>query len=141
MDQYLYYNDEKTRFEVGDVIKLGNKEIADKCFTELKTVMPDLPDYESYYINKWDNYTTYLPGDEKKRPAVQSPIDNLLFIGDMSFVPHPAVFMEKTNVTAKWATNILLDKIGQKDGKIKILRSGSPSSLVGTLSVLTGVKA
>jgi uncharacterized protein with NAD-binding domain and iron-sulfur cluster len=66
-------------------------------------------------------------GDEGKRPATQSPIDNLLFIGDISFVPHHCVYMEKTNVTAKWAVNLILDKVGQKDGKITILPSGTPS--------------
>lgn len=67
---------------------------------------------------------------------MQSPIDNLLFIGDISFVPHPAVFMEKTNVTAKWATNLLLDKIGQQEGKIEILVSGTHSA---TTHLLEGV--
>ncbi|MGK5091168.1 FAD-dependent oxidoreductase [Deltaproteobacteria bacterium TL4] len=110
-----------------------NAEIAEKCHAELKTVMPDLPPYQSYYLNKWRHYTTYHPGDESLRPPIQSPFDNLLFIGDMAFVPHPAVFMEKTNVTAKWATNLLLDKIGQKEGKIKILMSGTPSNLIAGL--------
>ena len=30
---------------------------------------------------------------------------------------------EKTNMTAKWATNLIFDKIGQKEGHIRILPS------------------
>lgn len=89
--------------------------------------MPDLPEPSAWYVNRWFNYTAYRVGDEGNRPAVQSPIDNLLFIGDIAFVPHHAIFMEKTNVTAKWATNLLLDKIGQKAGRITILATGTPS--------------
>ena len=109
------------------VTGLSSREIAMLCHAELKTWMPDLPDPSSWYVNRWFNYTAYRVGDEGNRPAVQSPIDNLLFIGDISFVPHHAVYMEKTNVTAKWATNLLLDKIGQKVGHIRILPAGTPS--------------
>lgn len=103
------------------------EEIAALCYEELKTVIPDLPPPRSAYVNRWHHYTGYHVGDEKRRPPVQSPIDNLLFIGDLSFVPHPAVFMEKTNVTAKWATNLILEKAGMKEGYIRILVSGTPS--------------
>lgn len=106
---------------------LSDEEIVEACYKELQAVMPDIPPQKSFYVNRWRHYTAYRVGDNANRPDVQSPIDNLLFIGDMAFVPHPAVFMEKTNVTAKWATNILLDKIGQKEGKIKILSSGTPT--------------
>lgn len=115
------------------------REIADLCHTELKSVMPDLPDYADAYVNRWHHYNGYGVGIEAKRPPIQSPIDNLLFIGDMAFVEHEAVFMEKTNVTAKTATNLLLDKIGQQEGKIEILRSGSPSVAIGALKSMTSV--
>jgi uncharacterized protein with NAD-binding domain and iron-sulfur cluster len=78
-------------------------------------------------------------GDEKKRPPIQSPFENLLFIGDMVFVPHPAVFMEKTNVTAKWAVNLLLDKIGQAEGRIEILPSGTPTPWIPLLQSVSSV--
>lgn len=110
-----------------DVASLSSKEIAQRCWGELKTVMPDLPQPTGWYVNRWHSYTAYRVGDERNRPPVQSPIENLLFIGDNAFVPHPAVFMEKTNVTAKWATNLLLDKIGKPEAKITILASGTPS--------------
>lgn len=115
------------------------REIANLCHTELKSVMPDLPDYADAYVNRWHHYNGYGVGIEAKRPPIQSPIDNLLFIGDMAFVEHEAVFMEKTNVTAKTATNLLLDKIGQQEGKIEILRSGSPSVAIGALKSMTSV--
>lgn len=104
-----------------------SKEIAMLCHSELKFMSPSLPEPTSWYVNRWDTYTCYRVGDEMNRPGTQSPLDNLLFIGDVAFVPSHAVYMEKTNVTAKWAVNVLLDKIGQKDGKIKILPVGTPS--------------
>ena len=103
-----------------------DKEIADRCHAELKTMMPDIPEMESFYVNRWRNYTACRVGDNANSPAVQSPVDNLLFVGDMPAIDHSAVFMEKTNVTSKMATNLLLDKIGQKEGKITILPSGTP---------------
>ncbi len=121
------------------VSSLSSKEIAWKCWQELKTVMPDLPEPSGWYVNRWNNYTAYHVGDERNRPAVQSPIDNLLFIGDNAFVPHPAVFMEKTNVTAKWATNLLLDKIGKPEDKITILVSATPSLSTTALQAVDSV--
>ena len=121
------------------VASLNSKEIAWKCWGELKAVMPQLPEPTGWYVNRWNNYTAYHVGDERNRPAVQSPIDNLLFIGDNAFVPHPAVFMEKTNVTAKWATNLLLDKIGKPEAKITILASGTPSLTTQALRAVNSV--
>ena len=115
------------------VAHLSNQEIADRCYAELKTVIPGLPPYRDFFVNRWHHYTGYYPGDEGRRPPLQSPIENLLFIGDLAFVPHPAIFMEKTNVTAKWATNLLLEKIGQKEGAIEILPSGTPGLIVDAL--------
>lgn len=115
-------------------------EIADLCYQELKSVIPDLPPPRSAYVNRWTTYTGYHVGDEGRRPPVQSPIDNLMFIGDLAFVPHPAVFMEKTNVTAKWATNLILDKAGIKEGRIKILVSGTPSVVTDLMKAATQVQ-
>lgn len=120
---------------------LSTKEIADLCHEELKATIPGLPDYQDAYVNRWHHYNGYGVGIEAKRPPIQSPIDNLLFIGDLAFVNHEAVFMEKTNVTAKTATNILLDKIGQKEGKIEILMSGTPSASIKALKAITSVYA
>ncbi|CBL45427.1 Hypothetical protein HDN1F_18440 [gamma proteobacterium HdN1] len=117
----------------------STQEIADLCHEELKSVIPNLPPYRDAYVNRWHHYNGYGVGIEAKRPPIQSPIDNLLFIGDMAFVAHPAVFMEKTNVTAKTATNILLDKCGITEGKIKILMSGTPSVAVDALKAVTSV--
>ncbi|MFP5384207.1 MAG: FAD-dependent oxidoreductase [Gammaproteobacteria bacterium] len=114
-------------------------EITDLCYQELKQVIPDLPPPVSSYVNRWHHYNGYKVGTEKYRPAVQSPIDNLLFIGDLPFVPHPAVFMEKTNVTAKWATNLLLKKAGIAEGQIRILVSGTPSFTVDLMKMRDSV--
>jgi isorenieratene synthase len=113
------------------------KAIAMACHEELKIMMPNLPEPQSWYVNRWFNYTNYQVGDEGNRPATQSPVDNLFFIGDISFVPQHCVYMEKTNVSAKWVTNLILDKIGQSTGKITILPSGTPS-LSTDLARLTG---
>ena len=119
---------------------LSTKEIADKCYEEYKIVMPNLPPYQSYYVNRVNNYTRWLPGDENKRPAIQSPIDNLLFIGDAVFIPQAATLMEKTNVTAKIATNLILEKSGQKEGGITLLQTGTPSRLVDFMRKFVSVE-
>lgn len=121
------------------VQNLSSKEIAYLCYDELKAVMPNLPEPSSWYVNRWHNYNAYHVGSEKNRPAVQSPIANLMFIGDNAFVPHPAVFMEKTNVTAKWVTNMILEKEGMSAHAIKILPSGTPSGLIKGLSAVRSV--
>ena len=102
------------------------RTIAMLCHDELKSIMPNLPEPQAWELNRWQNYTTYRVGVEMSRPAIQSPIENLLYIGDIAYVPTHALYMEKTNVTAKWAVNLLLDKIGQKAGRIKILPVGTP---------------
>jgi hypothetical protein len=48
--------------------------------------------------------------------------------------------MERTNVIAKMVTNLLLDKIGSKEGKITILKSGTPDLYISLLKNLTSVK-
>lgn len=105
----------------------SSKEIAALVHQDLKNFIPDLPDFKGWYVNRWNTYMNCEVGEEAKRPAVQSPIDNLFFIGDIVAVPHTCQWMEKTNVTAKWATNLILDKIGQKEGRITIL----PSAILG----------
>ncbi|MDZ4725658.1 MAG: FAD-dependent oxidoreductase [Leptospira sp.] len=122
-------------------VGMTNSDIAKKVHEELKLVVPTLPEYSEFYINRWDTYTGFRPGDEANRPEIQSPISNLYFIGDWVFVPHHSVFMEKTNVTAKMVTNIILDKEKQTKGKIEILRSGTPDWPVDLLSLFTSVKA
>ena len=111
---------------------LTNEEIARRAFDELKFVIPDMPEYADYYVNKWHNYTGARTGERALRPDIQSPIDNLLVIGDLAKFHGIELGMEKTNITAKLATNILLDKIGEKNGHITILEPGTPN-LVGDL--------
>ncbi len=130
----------ETQIAKTDLVEgLSTAAIADLCYGELKTVMPNLPPPLSSYVNRWHNYNAYRVGSESHRPAVQSPIDNFLIVGDNAFVPHPAVFMEKTNVTAKWATNLILDKAGMAQHRIEILPSGTPSTLIHGLSEVRSV--
>ena len=116
------------------------KDIARAVHEELKTVIPQLPEPSEFYINRWDNYSGYRPGDEVNRPGIQSPVDNLMFIGDWVYVPQQSVFMERTNVTAKMLTNHLLKKIGQKDGEIEILQSGTPDWMTKFAGKFTTVR-
>lgn len=66
-------------------------------------------------------------GEEARPPTIQSPIDNLLFVGDVVSIAHTVEWMEKTNVTAKWVTNLLLERAGQKECRVTIL----PSAMLG----------
>jgi uncharacterized protein with NAD-binding domain and iron-sulfur cluster len=124
-----------------ELLKLPFPEIAKKVDADLRLIIPDLPKYTEFYINHWDTYTGMRPGDEANRPTIQSPIENLLFIGDWVYVNHHSVFMERTNVMAKSVTNLLLDKIGQKEGKITILKSGIPDLATDLLKYITSVRS
>jgi uncharacterized protein with NAD-binding domain and iron-sulfur cluster len=115
--------------------------VAEAVHEELKQVVPALPTPSEFYINRWDTYTGYRPGDERNRPGIQSPVDNLMLIGDWVYVPQHSIFMERTNVCAKWVTNLILDKAGQKEGKIKILESGTPDWMLSMLGAVTSVRA
>jgi uncharacterized protein with NAD-binding domain and iron-sulfur cluster len=126
---------------IKEVHHLSSKEIADLVHTELKLILPDLPNYSEFYINKWDNYTASRPGDEQNRPTISSPVENLYFIGDWVFIPHHCVFMEKTNVTAKMVTNLILEKEKLNSGKITLLNSGTPDWTVDLLSLFFSVKS
>jgi len=114
-------------------------EIAEAVHRELKTIMPALRDYTDFYINRWDTYTGFRPGDEKKRPEIQSPVENLMFIGDWVHIPTLTVFMERTNVSAKMVTNLILEKSGIKEGRIEILKSGTPDWPTDLIGLFTGV--
>lgn len=126
---------------LSSIRELNSKEIADLVHSELKLILPDLPEFSEFYINKWDNYTASRPGDEGNRPTITSPISNLYFIGDWVFIPHHCVFMEKTNVSAKMVTNILLEKENIECPKITILKSGTPDWSIDLLSVLISVNS
>lgn len=124
-----------------ELLRYSHKEIADLVHGELKQIFPDIKPYSEFYINRWDTYTGFRPGDEANRPQIQSPIENLLFIGDWVFVDQHSVFMERTNVMAKTVTNLLLEKIGSTEGKLTILKSGTPDPLIGMLKFFTKVRS
>ena len=120
------------------ISKLWTAEIAELCYQEMKTMMPDLPKPKAWYVNRWTTFTSNRVGEVRKKPLMQSPIDNLLFIGDIALLPQlkaDPVGIEKCNVTAKLVTNLLLDKIGQKEGKITILPSSTPGLSSRTLAL------
>lgn len=123
-----------------ELLKYSHKEIAKIVHEELKLILPDLNDFSEFYINHWDTYTGFRPGDEANRPAMQSPIENLLFIGDWVFIDQHSVFMERTNVMAKTVTNLLLNKIGSKEGFITILKSGTPDWPTDILKYITSIR-
>ncbi|MEN8177942.1 MAG: FAD-dependent oxidoreductase [Pseudomonadota bacterium] len=118
---------------------LDDEEIVSRVHEELKILMPDLPEPSDFYVNKWHTYSPQRVGFEALRPAIQSPIDNLLLIGDWVKTDHLSVYMEKTNVSAKLVTNLLLEKIGQPEGRIKILQSGTPNRIIETCKSLYSV--
>lgn len=112
---------------IASVAGLDNEGIAKQVFAELKSMFPEIPDYVDFYVNKWNNYTGAIVGERKLRPDIQSPYDNLLLIGDLVNFHGIELGMEKTNVTAKMATNLILDKAGQQEGKITLLECGTPN--------------
>ncbi len=109
---------------------LNDDEIMRVVQEELEMAVPGLPKPLDFYLNRWDTYSPQRVGYEANRPTVQSPIDNFFIIGDWVKTDHLSVYMEKTNVSAKMATNLIMEKIGLKKHKAKILASGSPNLLV-----------
>jgi uncharacterized protein with NAD-binding domain and iron-sulfur cluster len=121
----------ETQIADTDKVKgLGDEEIVRLVHEELKLLMPDLPKPTDFYINRWDTYSPQRVGYEANRPSIQSPIENLFFIGDWVKADHLSVYMEKTIVAAKIVTNLLLDKIGQGQGKMKILQSADSNAVL-----------
>jgi hypothetical protein len=47
--------------------------------------------------------------------------------------------MEKTYVAAKMAVNLILDHAGQRQGKMKIFKSGTPSAIISTCRELFSI--
>jgi uncharacterized protein with NAD-binding domain and iron-sulfur cluster len=107
-----------------------DEEIVRVALEELRMVIPDLPYPTDFYINRWDTYSPQRVGYEANRPTVKSPIDNFFIIGDWVRTDHMSVYMEKTNVAAKMAVNLIMDRIGQGKYQARVLPSGSPSLLV-----------
>ena len=60
----------------------------------------------------------------------------MLFIGDWVRTDHQSVYMEKTCVSAKMATNRLLELAGIEEGRITILQSGTPNTLVNLMRLI-----
>jgi uncharacterized protein with NAD-binding domain and iron-sulfur cluster len=106
---------------------LTDDEIMRIAQEELEMAIPGLAKPLDYYLNRWDTYSPQRVGYEANRPTIQSPIDNFFIIGDWVKTDHLSVYMEKTNVSARMVTNLLMEKIGKKKHKVRILPSGSPN--------------
>jgi uncharacterized protein with NAD-binding domain and iron-sulfur cluster len=109
------------------LVNLPDEEIMKIAQGELEIAIPGLPKPLDFYLNRWDTYSPQRPGYEANRPTVESPIDNFFIIGDWVRTNHLGVYMEKTNVSAKMATNLIMEKIGMPKYKVRIMPSGSPS--------------
>ncbi len=108
---------------------LTDDEIMNIVQGELEIAIPGLPKPLDYYLNRWDTYSPQRPGYEANRPTIESPIENFFIIGDWVRTNHLGVYMEKTNVSAKMATNLIMERIGQPQHKARVLPSGSPNLL------------
>jgi uncharacterized protein with NAD-binding domain and iron-sulfur cluster len=125
--------------DAGRVARMTDDMIASLVHEELKIVMPDLPTPTDFYVNRWDNYSPQRVGNEALRPPIQSPIENLFLIGDWVKTDHLSVYMEKTCVAAKMATNCLVDRVGRSEGRMTILRSGTPSAIIAACRTLYSI--
>lgn len=88
---------------------------------------------------QWPCQPADIPDRFRNARRDDAPVENLLFIGDLVSIPHQAIFMEKTNVSAKMATNILLEKAGIRDGRITLLPSFTPSATTLALRMVGSV--
>ncbi len=112
------------------LVGLPDEDIMKIAHGELEIAIPGLPQPLDFYLNRWDTYSPQRPGYELNRPTVESPIDNFFIIGDWVRTNHLGVYMEKTNVSAKMATNLIMERIGMPKYKARVLPSGSPSLLL-----------
>jgi len=120
---------------------LTNEEIADLVDTDLRNLIPGLPNYSDIRMMHWDNFTCATVGAEAIRPQMKSAYDNFLILGDWIALEHNCFLMEKVTVNAKRAVNYLLDDIGQKEGRMNILESWTPNLTVEAARKLFSVKA
>jgi uncharacterized protein with NAD-binding domain and iron-sulfur cluster len=119
---------------------LSNYEIAQNLHADLKALMPGLPDVKDYLVMRWDNFSCMTVGAEANRPAMFTPYDNFLILGDWNALEHNCFLMEKVTVNARRAVNHLLADIGQTAGHMTILPSETPNLIVDAVRKLHSVK-
>lgn len=112
---------------------LDNHGIALKIHEDLKSLMPGLPDFLDSMVVRWDNFSTMMVGAERHRPAMFTPIDNFVILGDWNKLEHNCILMEKVNVNARLAVNHLLEKYRIAGGKMVILPSETPNMMVDAI--------
>jgi len=117
----------------------SDDRIAKLVHEELKIIMPDLPRPKDFLVNRWETYSPQRVGYEALRPSIQSPFDNLLLSADWVRTDHLSAYMEKTYVASKMAANLILEKAGQRRGKMEIFESGTPSTMIWAIRKLFSV--
>lgn len=120
------------------LVNLPDEQIVRLAQEELEMAIPGLPKPLDFYLNRWDTYSPQRVGYEANRPTIQSPIDNFFIIGDWVSIDHLSVYMEKTNVSSKMVTNLIMEKIGKPEYKVRVLPSGSPSLMIDIPRLLFG---
>lgn len=122
------------------VVNMTNKEIADKIDSDMRNLIPGLPNYIDYRIMKWDNFSTSIPGSEALRPEMNTPYNNLFLLGDYIKTEQNCFLMEKVTVNVKTAVNKLLNVIGQREGTMKIFLSETENMMVSMARKIGSVK-
>jgi uncharacterized protein with NAD-binding domain and iron-sulfur cluster len=120
---------------------LSNEAIAELVDQDLRALIPGLPKYTDLRMMRWDNFTCQTVGAESLRPTMTTAFSNFLILGDWTAMDHNCFLMEKVSVNAKRAVNILLDEIGQAEGRMHILDSWTPNLTVDIARALFSVKA
>ncbi len=120
---------------------LSDLEIAELVDKDLRNLIPGLPKFTDIRMMRWDNFSCGTVGAEKLRPDMRTEFGNFMILGDWIAVDHNCFLMEKVAVNAKRAVNYLLDDIGQKEGRMKIVETGTPNLTVDLLAKLFSVKA
>jgi uncharacterized protein with NAD-binding domain and iron-sulfur cluster len=73
---------------------------------------------------------------EIHRPDMLTPLENFFIAGDYNKMEHNCILMEKVAVNAKRVVNYLLDRIGQKEGKMRIVESWAPNLGISAIQKL-----
>lgn len=120
---------------------MTDMEIAEAVDRDLRNLVPGLPKFTDIRMMRWDNFSCGTVGAEKLRPDMRTAFDNFMILGDWIALEHNCFLMEKVAVNAKRAVNYLLDDIGQKEGRMKIVETGTPNLTVDLLAKLFSVKA
>lgn len=119
---------------------LSDREVAELVDKDLRALIPGLPAFTDFRAMHWDNFTAGTVGAEKHRPDIKTDYRNFLLLGDWVKLEHNCFLMEKVNVVARNVVNHLLDDIGQVEGRMTILETGTPNLICDLIRKTTSVK-